>query len=189
MANFNELNAYYEELKKAFNSNRESYYFNNDRSHNATVLRFMFDNSSNIKMYCGELSVLREGFYRHFDSEEDAIMVKDALVESFTNFINRDNTSLEIILENYQDFKLEDLICKDIFESKMEEGKLVLYKLNDDFSFKSDINHFSISDTNILRFEEDKSQHNAICIFNNNEYRNKMENNFNILSDMAILVN
>lgn len=188
MATFKELNAYYDILKKAFDSNNESYYFNNDRSHNATVLRFMFDNSSNICMYCGELSVLRNGFYSHFENMEDAEKVKGALIDSFTHFLNCNGTSLSIVLENYRDFGFKDLICKEVFEKKMKEGKLLLYRLHDDFSFKSDINHFSFSDSNIVRFEEDKDQHSAICVFHNKRYLDSMKKNFGILSDMAVRI-
>ena len=82
----------------------------------------MFDNSSNICMYCGELSVLRNGFYSHFENMEDAEKVKGALIDSFTHFLNCNGTSLSIVLENYRDFGFKDLICKEVFEKKMKEG-------------------------------------------------------------------
>ena len=119
---------------------------------------------------------------------EYAEKLKVALIDSFTHFLNCNGTSLSIVLENYRDFGFKDLICKEVFEKKMKEGKLLLYRLHDDFSFKSDINHFSFSDSNIVRFEEDKDQHSAICVFHNKRYLDSMKKNFGILSDMAVRI-
>lgn len=62
MITYKEIQAYYNSLDEAFKSQQESNRFNNDRSHNATVFRFMLDHSQTIKMYCGEQSVFRRVF-------------------------------------------------------------------------------------------------------------------------------
>lgn len=185
---FDKLEKYYTSLKESFNSNEPSYHFNEDRSHNATVMRFMFDNSSEIKMYCGELSILRDGFYDKIDNRY-ANEIKNLLSNSFRKFLNKESAKLSIILESYSINVLNDLICKDLFIDKLRDGKIVLYRLNDNFSFKSDINHFCFSDTRIVRFEEDKMKHSAICVFNNEEYSNMMKKNFEKLETIAIKIN
>lgn len=183
MAKFEELELYYDNLRNAFAEKNETYYYNTDRSHNATVMRFMFDNASNINMYCGELSVLRNGFYQKIN--EDAGKLKDSMITSLHSFLEKGKSKLVVVLENFSEDIFNDLICADLFKEKMKENKISLYKLSDDFSFKKDINHFCYTDTNIVRFEEDKMRHNAICIFHSDSYIETMKNNFSILLNIA----
>lgn len=187
MATFDELQAYYEILNEAFLKDKESYHFNHDRSHNATVMRFMFDKSSEINMYCGKLSVLRESFYEHI--AEDSEIIKEAVIESFKSYLERRDSKFSIIFEDYSNDIFTNLICKDVFMRKVKEGQIKLYQLNKDFSFKEDINHFCYTNTRITRFEEDKTQHSAICIFHNEEYYSIMEKHFNILLNIAKEIN
>lgn len=189
MATFNDLTEYYNRLQQAFQEKAEAYYYNTDRSHNATVMRFMFDNATNIKMYCGELSVLRKNFYEHIVNdgmgEKDVDSMKKAMSQSLLGFLNKENSRLEIVLENYSENIFMDLICEELFLENMRKKKIRLYKLDNELSFKKNINHFSYTDTNILRFEEDKTLHNAICVFHNDSYLKGMGENFEILLRMA----
>ena len=188
MATFEELKAYYKDLEKAFKSTEETYYFNNDRSHNATVMRFMFDNAEQVNMYCDELSVLREKFYAHIAKDsgsENAKEVKDAMINSLKNFFSKQNSKLTVVFESYSDQIFDDLICKDLFVSKLKENAISFYKLDEAFSFKTDINHFCYTDSGIARFEVDKMLHNAICTFHNRAYSESLKKNFNILLGIA----
>lgn len=188
MATYKELEKYYDHLKESYESKEsDSYYFNNDRSHNAMVMKFMFDYSSIINMYCGELSVLRESFYGYINEDKDEI--KKNVICSLKKFLDKEDAKLCIIVENFSKKIFEDLICKEVFINKLKEGKIHLFKLDRDFSFKKEINHFCYSDTNIVRFEVDKNQHNAICVFHNKKYLNSMENNFGTLYNIAQKVN
>ena len=189
MATFDDLKEYYNSLQRAFQEKKEAYYYNTDRSHNATVMYFMFDNATNIKMYCGELSVLRNNFYEHIlndgTEEEDVNSLKKTMLQSLAVFLEKENSQLEIVLENYSEKIFSDLICEELFLENMRKKKIRLYKLDDELSFKKSINHFSYTDTNILRFEEDKTLHNAICVFYNDSYSKGMDENFRILLRMA----
>lgn len=188
MATFEELTQYYADLNEAFMSTEESYHFNNDRSHNATVMRFMFDHAEQVNMYCGELSVLRDKFYDHIakDSDpKDAKAVKDAMTNSLNNFFNKPNSKLTVVFESYSDKILDDLICKELFINKLKENAISFYKLDETFSFKSDINHFCYTDSGIARFEVDKMLHNAICTFHDRTYSEALEKNFKTLLGIA----
>lgn len=187
MATFTELQAYYRILHEAFIKEKESYHFNHDRSHNATVMQFMFDNSTEINMFCGQLSVLREDFYNHIT--EDSTSIKEAVINSLNKYLEHKDSKFSIIIEDYSDDIFKNLICKDLFTRKIKEGQIRLYQLNEDFSFKEDINHFCYTDTKITRFEEDKTQHSAICIFHNEKYYSLMKKNFNILLSIAKEIN
>lgn len=188
MATFKELTAYYHNLEEAFKRREETYYFNNDRSHNATVMRFMFDNAKQVNMYCGELSVLRERFYDHIGKDsgkEDAGKVKDAMIKSLKDFFDKPDSKLTVVFESYSDEIFDDMICKDLFISKLKENIISFYKLDETFSFKADINHFCYTDSGITRFEVDKMLHNAICTFHNRTYSDACEKNFQILLKLA----
>lgn len=188
MATFEELTTYYHNLEEAFKRTEETYYFNSDRSHNATVMRFMFDNAKQVNMYCGELSVLREKFYDHIGKdcgEENAEKVKDAMVKSLNGFFNRQDSKLTVVFESYSDKIFDDLICKDLFVRKLKENIISFYRLDETFSFKADINHFCYTDSGIARFEVDKMLHNAICTFHNRTYSAAFEKNFQILLKIA----
>lgn len=188
MPTFKELTAYYHNLEEAFKRTEETYYFNNDRSHNATVMRFMFDNAKQVNMYCGELSVLREKFYDHIgkdSGEENAEKVKNAMINSLNSFLNSQDSKLTVVFENYSDKIFDDLICKNLFVSKLKENIISFYKLDETFSFKADINHFCYTDSGIARFEVDKMLHNAICTFHNHTYSAAFEKNFQILLKIA----
>ena len=104
--NINDLQKYYEFLHKKLMSGESGSVLNSDRAHNAVIERFMLDTSNNIKMYCGEMSVFREGFYRHIDQsvmdfmgdgqETLGSILKQQLCESLRGFINNSNSKLSI---------------------------------------------------------------------------------------------
>lgn len=187
MATYHDLQKYYENLKESYSNSEESYYFNNDRSHNAMVMKFILDHSSNIYMYCGELSVFRDPFYNYIQEEKD--IIKENVIRSFETFLNKEKSNLSIIVENFSNSIWDDLICKDLFTRKIKEGRIQLYKLDNNFSFKKDINHFCYSDSGIVRFEVDKNQHNAICVFHHKTYLDNMKKSFGILCNIAKDVN
>ena len=65
MATREEIKDYYLELIQNFKNKNPVFQYNKDRAHNSVVLRLMLDTSTSIKMYCGQLSVMRTGFYEH----------------------------------------------------------------------------------------------------------------------------
>lgn len=183
MTTFKEIQEYYETLKDAFNSQKESNKFNNDRSHNATVFRFMLDYSNVIKMYCGELSVFRQSFYKHVEENAkpgDGEKIMNAMNESLRSFLAKDDTRLTIIVENYTPELLKDVVVNDFTEA-VKSGKVELRMLEDELSFKRVLNHFTVTDSKIIRAEQSKEQHNAVCTMNNNAYYQRIDELFDKL--------
>lgn len=120
MITYKDIQAYYNALKDAFQSQQESNTFNSDRSHNATVFRFMLDNSKAIKMYCGELSVFRKSFYDHVKKnaeQGEGVKIMDAMSESLRTFLAKDDTHLTIIVENYMPELLKDVVVDEFAEA------------------------------------------------------------------------
>ena len=106
-----EFEKYYSKLVEKLNSKEPDFELNEDRAHNATIERFMLDKSKEVNMYCGEMSVFRENFYKHINNDsrqgEDnqpekeklGDFLKTRLISSLSDFIDRTDTQLNIFLE------------------------------------------------------------------------------------------
>ena len=183
MTTFKEIQAYYNALKVAFQSKQESNTFNSDRSHNATIFRFMLDNSKAIKMYCGELSVFRQGFYDYVEKnaeQGDGVEIMDAMSESLRTFLAKDDTHLTIIVENYTPELLKDVVV-DEFAEAVKNGQVELRQLGDDLSFKKVLNHFTVTDSKIVRAEQSKEEHSAVCTMHDDAYYQMIDRSFDKL--------
>lgn len=190
MATYKEIEAYYKDLEEAYNSKKESNRFNKDRSHNATIFRFMLNKSKNVYMYCGELSILRKNFGDYVKEdcgEEEGRKIMQAMYDSFAAFLSDKEKKLRIILENSASFSVfkEDLVLKDLFVKALEEGQIELRALGDDLTFKEGLNHFTFTDSQIVRIEQDKIQHSAICTMNENQYFKSIKSTFDNLLQFA----
>ena len=162
---------YYEKLQTKYEAGKVDFELNENRAHNTTIVRFMLDNSNLINMYCGEMSVFRDNFYKYINENEKngeflGNDLKRKLIESIYTFINRENTILNIYLEKFSTDYFEDLIAPKIFNEGIATGKINIYKLNDKLLLKSGLTHVSYTDTNIIRMERDKYTHEAICAIN-----------------------
>jgi hypothetical protein len=109
---------------------------NSDRAHNATIERFMLDNSNLINMYCGQMSVFREGFYEYINRDNPALgeRIKEQVKKSLQDFINKPEAVLNIYFEKFDNTYLEDLIDEDLFKKGMKQKKIRLFKLDDRLS-------------------------------------------------------
>lgn len=191
MITYKEIQAYYASLYEAFRSQKESNKFNKDRSHNATVFRFMLDHSKIIKMYCGELSIFRGNFFRHViknaqTGEGEKIM--GAMNESLRTFLLKKDTRLIIVIENYNPKLLDDIVEQN-FITAIRNGKVELRKLNENLSFKKILNHFTVTDSKIIRAEQSKEEHSAICTMNSDAHYQIINASFNKLYSLSEAVN
>lgn len=170
MATFQDIQEYYEALNESFKSGEVSDRYNTDRSHNATVFRFMLDKSNRISMFCGELSLLRNNFYSHVlrdCGDEDGIQIMEAMYNSLERFFEKEGV-LTVILENKEassEWKKKDLVYQ-----ALNSNKLKLYYLDDKLTSKRDLNHFALTDVKIVRTEQDKIAHTAVCTLNDDSY-------------------
>lgn len=187
MITYQEIQAYYDSLNDAFRSQQESNKFNNDRSHNATVLRFMLDHSQTIKMYCGELSVFRKDFFDHVVKNaelHEGEKIMEAMNQSLRNFLSKTNTHLTIVVENYTSGILDDIVEQD-FVTAVKSGKVELRKLGDDLTFKKVLNHFTVTDSKIIRAEQSKEEHSAVCTMNSDVHYQIIDGFFNKLYHLS----
>ena len=155
-----DLNEYYDNLCDTFDRGEMDFVMNHDRAHNAVIECFMLNKSNVINMYCGEMSVFREGFYNHINQDNNYDLkegetalgdeIKKKVIKSLREFINRPNVSLNIYFERFDRKFLRDLIDLRVFSDGVSSEKIRLFKLEDNLFLKSDMAHVSYTDTNIV---------------------------------------
>lgn len=188
-----DLNNYSDKLRKILESKQEDFVMNHDRAHNAVIESFMLKNSKVINMYCGEMSVFREGFYNHINQDNNQNLVagetplgdsiKNMVIESLRNFVNIPNASLNIYFERFDRKYLRDLIDYRVFNDGVNSGKIRLFKLDDNLFLKNGMSHVSYTDTKIVRMERNKETHEATCAINcNDELLKKIKSTFESMS-------
>ena len=181
---------YYQELKEAFESGSPSVRYNSDRAHNAVIMCFMFDHSNVVNMYCGQMSVLRKGFFGKINDQNElndpqlGDELKDHLKNSLDKFLSRENVRLNILFESYSSEYKDDLVSYEMMKNANAAKKLSMRVLPEDLKIRKSLDHFTVSDTGIYRFEDDKEQHSALCSFNDLESSSKLKNNFQILYNL-----
>jgi hypothetical protein len=181
---------YYQELKTAFESGNPSVRYNSDRAHNAVIMCFMFDHSKVVNMYCGQMSVLRKGFFDKINAHNELndSYLGDELMEhlktSLDGFLGREGAHLNILFESYFSDYQNDLILIEKMRKASNEKKLSMKVLPEDLKIRKSLDHFTISDTEIYRFEDDKEQHSALCSFNDTLSTSKLQQNFQVLFNL-----
>lgn len=181
---------YYQELKTAFESGTPSVRYNRDRAHNAVIMCFMFDHSNVVNMYCGQMSVLRKDFFDKINAQNEfndfklGDELKGHLKDSLESFLGKDNSRLNILFESYSSEYQTDLISEDKMRKAAKDKKLSMMVLPADLKIRKSLDHFTVSDSGIYRFEDDKEQHSALCSFNDTESSSKLQRNFHILYNL-----
>lgn len=182
--------SYYQELKEAFESGSPSVRYNSDRAHNAVIMCFMFDHSNVVNMYCGQMSVLRKGFFDKINAQNElndpqlGDELKVHLKASLDKFLSREDTRLNILFESYSSDYKDDLVSYEKMKDANMAKKLTMRVLPEDLKIRKSLDHFTVSDTGIYRFEDDKEKHSALCSFNDQESSSKLKNNFHILYNL-----
>lgn len=158
-----EFDRYYNELADAYDSKRLFFTRNTDCLHNAAIMLLMLKKGTRISMYCGAMSVFKNGFYTNITNEgPDADnQIKQRVSNAFRDFISRDGTHIDILLEREPVNLTGDLI----FDKSLLTGDTVdIYQIPDAIRKYAGINHYSfIDDSEITRIESDARKHTAIC--------------------------
>jgi hypothetical protein len=158
------INEYYEELLKAYVSGEWYFAQNKDRAHNATIMRVMLEKATEIRMFCGEMSVFRKGFYRHIqkDNPELAQYLMDNVREALRGFLSRCDTRMTLILEEYnKEYWADTILPRSEFLNSLG---FELLELPDYIGNKKSLSHITIADDErMVRLEVDKTTHEAVC--------------------------
>lgn len=178
------ISSYYKDIVEKTREKEVFYLYNKDRKHNAAIMAAMFDTSDNIRMYCGSMSVFRKGFVENIQQEDNGII--QLLWDKISDFSNKPNACLDIIVENYpKNGSFNDIHGSDLFHNMQDKGMLTVSCLPDDLKFKETIPHFSFSSSCIVREEQDKTTHSALCVINDKDFLNDSQRLFNTIKELS----
>lgn len=188
-----EATAYYDTLNAAIDSQSAAYFKNSDRVHNCEIARAMLNRSEgDVMMFCGEMSVFRNGFYSYIDLDcEDPDQplgqtLRDQLADAIVHFVNDGNRKLMIVVEHFNKSHLNDLICPEAIGLGRNIGSIEIRALRDDTVMRQNLGHFSFcASPNIVRLEQDKVSHTAICAVNREDDTGIFDSMFNSLWKLA----
>ncbi|MCQ2771162.1 MAG: hypothetical protein MJ236_05120 [Clostridia bacterium] len=180
----NDVMDYYQELNVAYDSKKVSICFNPDKIHNAIVMQFILDHCSEVKMYCKHMSVFRKHFYDNIE-DVDSKKLKESVEHSLDAFLNKPETKLTVITVEGGEY--DDFLCGEKMKCSISNGKVNIHPLANDFAPKEIINHFTIADNSILRFENDIVNHGALCSFHNQTMIKNFNSYFKTLLSYATI--
>lgn len=173
---------YYNDIVNKTGKTEIVYRYNKDRKHNAAIMAAMFDTSDTVRMYCGCMSVFRKGFVDNIGKDDEIINI---LWEKIEEFSKKPNASLDIIVENYPKEGFNDIHQQQLFVEMQHKGILTVSCLPDDLGFKETIRHFSLSSSCIVREEQDKNTHSALCVINDKDFLNDYQKSFNTIKELS----
>lgn len=175
MASFEEYINYRDQLISDIRLKKSTYKLNSDCGHNAMVLSAMLKTSSNIEMLCGRMSPFRNSLYSHLsedlvDSGEmdkqnaDQISedIKKEMIESYKDFFKNQDAQFNVFVIDYKEDLQKEFIDEPLFKKAVSEGKLNIYKFNEDFYGREYLHHTSMGDQAIVRLEDDNEKHSAM---------------------------
>lgn len=186
MDNNDTIKTYYDNIVERTKKDDTFYCYNKDRKHNAAIMAAMFDTSDNVRMYCGSMSVFRNGFVEKVEQQDNGVI--ELLWDKISEFSNKPNACLDIIVENYPKDGFNDIDNSDLFKQMQEQGILTVSCLPDDLKFKETIPHFSFSSSCIVRQEQDKNNHSALCVINEKDFLNDSQRLFNAIKGLSTRV-
>lgn len=182
--NFNRLKRYYNSLQKNKDSNE--LFLNSDRVHNALVMSVILDDSADVKMYCGELSLFRKSFKDKVEDDFDEKQLEEfspieILYNSLIKFLDS-NKKIHVIMEsNVDSLRDEPFFCKNI--TKYLSKNIFIYQIHEDL--KADY-HFTVGDSVRYRRETGALEHSAICSRNEPVGSQIMLNQFDCLLKQSL---
>lgn len=184
-----DIKKYLTELTDAYDEQKLFFRDNTDKSHNAAIMLVMLQKSHDIKMYCGKMSVFRNGFYNDIADDATAEYLRSEMASALSSYLNGGN-NLNIILEEYKpDYLNDTIIPRSELESAFKNNRFMLSALPDGLMSKKGIDHFSYGDNQrILRWETDKVDHQATCRIGVEPISSSAEDIFTRLGKIAIPV-
>lgn len=139
---------------------------NERREHNAKIMNIMFMESDSIDMFCGEMSILRDSFYRRIDasSENLGTDLKEELAANIDSFLYA-NKKLRIFTLRYKPEMVDEFITPEL---RTHLGKEVeIYVPDQEMSLVPTMAHISVGRKKghpfMVRVETDQNSHSALC--------------------------
>lgn len=168
-----EYKKFYSELVDLIKRKTKSSTTNSDCGHNAMVFVAMLNETDSVDMLCGEMSSLRTSLYEHLyddliregkpegTAREAANWAKDKMSKALDNFVDREKTVLNVYVADYSKELLDQFINPDAMRRGIENGKINIYPVPENFFAKELLPHVSKGDNTLVRIETDNDKHAA----------------------------
>ena len=190
-----EYQKYYDELVGLIKGKTKSSTTNSDCGHNAMVFVAMLNETDSVDMLCGEMSSLRTSLYEHLyddliregkaegTTREASDWAKNQMSEALDNFVARENSILNVYVADYSPQLLDQFINPRAMKRGIENCKINIYPVPEDFSAKESLPHISKGDRILVRVENDKRQHSASVLVNpKKDLYKPLEETFNYMT-------
>lgn len=181
-----EIIEYFNTLEKAYYDGNLFFCNNSDCAHNAAISILMFEKGSHVLMFCGKMSIFHKDFYdkiRKINGEECGNYLQKRMIESWLNFISKNNSKFEIILESNSKSFADNLIFS---KNVLDIDKVNIRAIRSSIGNKGSLTHFSFTgDEQIVRIELDKESHQAICKIGNDPRVDSPAPNFKRLIELS----
>lgn len=149
---------------------------NDGVAHNAIIMTGMFNHAKEICMFCGVGSIYRKEFYEKVVGEQKTnAKIMEDLHDAINKFIDNRNNTLDVILENADDF-LQNI--HDNIKNKLNSSNVKFRVLSKDITPEY---HFSIGDNCMYRREIGRKEHKAFANFNDTVITNLFQKQFSML--------
>ena len=185
----NPFDSYYTKLKEDLDNGEESNCLNEDRRHNAAILKLMLERGGTINMLCGSFSIIRHSFYQKIADkygECEAKGIKEQLANAFVSFFSNESNKLDLIVEKTENFLDDLIISKGHIYEALSTSRLELSSLSSNFLWRDQINHICLSKSlKMLRVETDKNHHCGIFSVNQDELIEEAESSISEIKKLT----
>lgn len=190
---------YQKKLSLCSNENREEIILNDSIVHAVLVFSQLLekavkDSVLHMKMYCGELSLLRQSTKIKVEDEcknmkpSNSELIKkweefkpyEKFITNLNNFFNAGGV-LSVIIDNQNADSFESEPQLWNLKQQMQQGRFIISQM----PYSVGLTHFAFVG-NSYRCENSDLEKTALCSFNSPKMTNNLERCFNLLSNMSL---
>lgn len=171
-----ELQKYNESIENSAANKKNELVLNDGVAHNAIIMTGMFKYAKKICMFCGVGSIYRNEFNTKVAGEGNINSdVMDNLYAAIKEFIDNRNNTLDVILENADDFVNN---IHEKLKGTLNSSNVKFHILSRDITPEY---HFSIGDDCMYRREIGRKEHKAFANFNDTVITSLFQDQFSML--------
>lgn len=152
---------FYNAISEAEKSKQKRIFTYSTLAERYILFTYLFDNSIEVSMFSRDISLFSKQNLMNLINEkcENIKEIRDKFIKSFTNYMNKENVILQILVDNItsDSIKQIDDSIKQTFINAIDKYKIELKEMNDELSKVKGINHFTLTrDRSLVCFEQEE---------------------------------